>query len=384
MTRDACFSALDAALTAAGIVTPVLVLDRDRMEANLDHLLDALPPGMALRLVAKSLPSAPLLRALMARAGTDRLMSFNLPMLREIATEIPQAHQMLGKPLVEAAVRAWFDGPRRPARILWLADTVARLRAYGDIAAGAGQVIDVALEIDVGLHRGGFGPGDDLGAGVRAVRDHAHLRFGGLMGYDPHIPSVPALFGWRARVQARARAAYRAARAQVAETLGPAALSEIMNAAGSPTYRLYGDTDLANEVSVGSALVKPTDFDTPLLAGHRPALFIATPVVKGPMPTRLPALEWLPLPRARRQTVFIHGGHWMADPVHPPGLRYNATFGRSSNQEMLNGADIPLGPGQRVFLRPHQSEAVMLQFGPLAVVSQGAVTDIWDSFAISA
>lgn len=377
--RSPYFATLDQALKTAGITGPVMVIDRDRLDANVTRLRDDLPDGMGCRIVAKSLPSPDLLRYVMGAVGTDRVMSFNLPMLRQIAQDMPGLHQLLGKPLSTAAMQDWFSGPVSGARITWLIDSISRLEDASAIARAAGGVVEFAFEIDIGLHRGGFTPGDSLAAALALEAQDPHLRCVGMMGYDPHVASVPQIFGWRARVQRRARAAYAAAKAQIGPRDGG-----IFNAAGSPTYRLYRDTGLANEIAIGSALVKPVDFDTPLLAGHQPAAFIATPVLKGPMPTRLPALEWLPVAPKRRETVFIHGGRWMARPEDPPGLRNNPTYGRSSNQEMLNAAHIPLTRGDFLFLRPTQSETVLLQFGPLVVVSGGSVVDHWPTFDVSA
>jgi D-serine deaminase-like pyridoxal phosphate-dependent protein len=85
------------------------------------------------------------------------------------------------------------------------------------------------------------------------------------------------------------------------------------------------------------------------------------------------------------KTIFIYGGHWLADPVDPPGLEYNSTFGRSSNQEMLNGGpELQIAPDEFVFLRPHQSEAVFLQFGDIAVYEDGEIVDSWPVFEASA
>jgi D-serine deaminase-like pyridoxal phosphate-dependent protein len=71
--------------------------------------------------------------------------------------------------------------------------------------------------------------------------------------------------------------------------------------------------------------------------------------------------------------------------VDPPGLQYNAIFGRSSNQEMLNGgAQLKIAPDDFVFLRPHQSEALFMQFGDIAVYEDGAIIDRWPVFPASA
>lgn len=394
--RQPYFLALQDALRRAAIVTPTLIVDRDRLDRNVDTLTGHLPAGMAYRIVAKSLPSPELIAHIRARAGTDRLMTFNLPMLQSLSERMPDAGQLLGKPLPVEAARAYFASlPRGLAdtadRIQWLIDTPQRLAQYEALAASVGRPLRVNLEIDVGLHRGGFEPGDALASVLDATQRSPHLELAGFMGYEPHLPKLPTLFGWRDRALQSAWQTYQAAQDQARTRFGDSAVAAMTrNAAGSPTYRFYRDTHLASEISAGSCLVKPTDFDTPLLEPHEAASFIATPVIKSLDRTRLPGLEFmtgfnrLTNPNLDK-TVFIYGGHWLADPVDPPGLQYNEIFGRSSNQEMLNG-----GPGvdievdDYVFFRPHQSEAVFLQFGDIAVYSDGEIVDRWPVFPVSA
>lgn len=384
--RDPYFTQMQTALRDAGVVTPVLLVDQDRLDANIARLRGDLPAGMGYRIVAKSLPCAPLLRRIMEGASTDRLMTFNLPMLRDIAQTFPKANQFLGKPLGVAAARAFYGTAPLDVQVTWLIDTVNRLRDYDSM----GVPMQIALELNVGLHRGGFVPGDEFRTALETLRDSPTLRFAGLMGYEPHVPALPQLFGWQNRALQSAWATYRAAQSQVADILGADALTRAtLNAAGSPTFRLYRDTSVANEVSVGSALVKPTDFDTTLLADYQPACFIATPVVKAPHAAPLPGLDRLqPLRRlipGQAEHLFIHGGHWLATPTDPPGLRYNNVFGRSSNQELLTGpADLPVAADDFVFLRPNQSEALFLQFGDIVVYAAGKVVNHWPTFAISA
>ncbi|MFP4004117.1 MAG: alanine racemase [Alphaproteobacteria bacterium] len=388
--RDAYFLQMQAALRKAGIATPALVIDRTRMNANIDLLKRHLPEGMGYRIVVKSLPSPDLIRHIRQRAGTDRLMTFNLPMLLSLAGSMPEASQLLGKPLPVAAARHYFERRKQAdadRHIQWLIDTPERLARYADLAKTVGQRLRLNIELDVGLHRGGFVPGEALGAALRAIEASPHAEFSGFMGYEPHVASVPAILGWRERALEDAWRIYRTALEQAAAVFPPDTMASITrNAAGSPTYRFYRNTDIANEIAAGSCLVKPSDFDTELLAQHRAASFIATPVIKSLPVTRIPGLEpaygamraWDP---NARKTVFIYGGNWLADPVDPPGLRHNDIFGRSSNQEMLNGGDrLDIEPGDFVFLRPHQSEAVFLQFGDIAVYDEGEIKEFWPVF----
>ncbi len=394
--RAPYFLRLQDALTEAGIATPTLVIDRERLNANVDNLMASLPDGMGYRIVAKSLPSLNLISHIRQRSGTQRLMTFNLPMLQQISRDMPDTDQLLGKPLPAAAAKAYFaelptQAAQAASKVQWLIDTPQRLAQYTDIASATGTSLRINIELDIGLHRGGFIPGPELQSALQAIHDHENLSFSGFMGYDPHIASLPETLGWRDRALQGGWDLYTGAKAQARAIFGDAAMKDlVLNAAGSPTYRLYENTNIANEISVGSALVKPTDFDTELLASFKAAAFIATPVIKTMDDTRMPGIEFADKPLRAwdgnlDNTVFIYGGHWLAEPVDPPGLQYNAIFGRSSNQEMLNGgAQMKIAPDDFVFLRPHQSEALFMQFGDIAVYEDGAIIDRWPVFPASA
>ena len=394
--RKPYFLDMQKALKAANIAQPTLVIDRARLNTNIDQLMSDLPDGMGYRIVAKSLPSLDLIGHVRARSGTDRLMTFNLPMLLALSEAMPEASQLLGKPLPAQAAKNYFnalspDKAEAGARIEWLVDTPARLDQYAAIADAQGADMAINIELDVGLHRGGMEPGDALSGMMETIRQSNRLSFAGMMGYEPHLSKLPIALGWQERAKEGAWAIYREALGTADDVFGESNVrASTRNAAGSPTYRLYEDTEIANELSIGSALVKPTDFDTDLLEAFQPAAFIATPAIKVLDETRLPALEFAD--GAKRmidpnldKTIFMYGGKWMALPEDPPGLRYNNTFGHSSNQEMLNGGpNTDIKTDDFVFLRPTQSEAVFLQFGDIAVYENGAIVDSWSVFPASA
>lgn len=385
--HDAYFGGLAAALKRAGLNRPVLVIDRQRLAANTTAVRGSTDAArLPLRVVAKSLPSPQLLGAIMAGMGTNRLMVFSAEMLRQLIPLHPQADFLGGKPLpVSEFLRVVSDAALDPGpRMQWLIDTPERLKQYAEAAKARGVALRVSLEIDVGLHRGGFADPAALAEAVRAAKA-ADVELAGLMGYDPHVPKMPSPdSAW-----ADAQEAYARALAVLkAEGLDPAALT--LNSAGSPTFRRHCQGTVANEVSVGSAFVKPGDFDYEDLPDLQPAAFIATPVIKASKDQALPGIEafsgamhWWD--RNTTRGFFIHGGHWLAKPVSPPGLDYSKLFGRSSNQELLTGSNrIDLKPDDTVFLRPDQSEALFLQFGDIAVYDGGEIAERWPTLPVSA
>ena len=390
------FAALNAELKANGPMRPCLVIDLDRLDHNIDQVLASVKkqPGRHFRIVEKSLPSPKLLEYIGQRAGTHRLMSFHQPFLNHDAVMFPQSDILLGKPLPARSAERFYrelKGPFDPARQLqWLIDTPARAAQYLALAQGLGTRLRINVELDVGLHRGGVTAGPQLAEILRLIAANpAQLEFAGFMGYDPFVALVPSVLGRPEELLAKVMAAYQAAvdqvRADHAPLWRPEALT--LNTAGSPTYKLHEAETLSNDISVGTGLLKPNHYDLATLADHQPAVFIATPVLKATGAVRIPALEgksklfsgW---DVNQRQTFFLYGGNWMADYESPKGLQVNTVYGRSSNQEIVNASPaVRLQVDDQVFLRPHQVEGVLLQFGDLVAVRGGRIVDYWAPFS---
>lgn len=371
---SAYFTELSKALKAAEIFRPCLVLDRDRLDANIALVKERLAPGLAVRLVDKSLPCLPLLSHIAKALGTNRFMTFHPPVTQAVLDAFPQGDLLYGKPMPLGAAKAALarGGAGWWSRVCWLIDTPERLAEYGALAAALDTGLRFAFEVDVGLHRGGF----SSPAEIKPLSIPKGLRCVGIMAYEAHAPEIPGLFGGTEK-------ALKKASAKAAEFV--AALDpdqrRILNIGGSKTALLHG-AGVANEVSIGSAFVLPSDFDTPGLGGFQPAAFIATPILKAVDPV-------LPGPAALSKTLqalglfprkgcYLYGGKWMAEPVFPQGMKPNGLIGLSSNQQFMGlpaGADVK--PGDYAFLRPTQSEAVLQHFGAIAVFAGGRIVEFW-------
>ncbi|WP_192385726.1 alanine racemase [Mesorhizobium silamurunense] len=371
---SAYFAELSKALKAAEIFQPCLVLDRDRLDGNIALVKERLAPGFAVRLVDKSLPCLPLLSHIAGALNTSRFMTFHPPVTQAVLDAFPEGDLLYGKPMPLGAARAALmrGGNGWWSRVCWLIDTPERLSEYGALAAELSTELRFAFEVDVGLHRGGFANP----AEITTLTVPRGLRCEGIMAYEAHAPEIPGLFGGseKALKKASARAV------EFAAALGPDQ-RRVLNIGGSKTALLHG-AGVANEVSIGSAFVLPSDFDTPGLDGFQPAAFIATPILKALDPVlpgaaavskALQALGLFP-----RKGCYLYGGKWMAVPVFPEGMKPNGLIGLSSNQQFMGlpaGANVK--PGDYAFLRPKQSEAVLQHFGSLAVFSGGRIVESW-------
>ncbi len=388
---SAYFRQLNHQLKAHGPMRPVLLIDLDRLDHNIDIVMQSVRRGgKHLRLVEKSLPAPGLLAYIAQRAGTQRLMSFHQPFLNHDAQVFPDADILLGKPLPVRSAELFYQGhqgPFDPARQLqWLLDTPQRLQQYLALAQGLGTRLRINIELDVGLHRGGISDNAVLGQMLGLISAHPqHLEFAGFMGYDPFVGmGVPGILGSPQALFDKVMQRYHGfvdfTRQQFA-ALWRDGLT--LNTAGSPSYGMHEQEQLSSEVSVGTAMLKPTHYDLPSLSEHVPAAYIATPVLKSTGAVNIPALDdksrllsWWD--RNQRATFFIYGGNWMAEFESPLGLQSNGLYGRSSNQEMVNGSPgVGLNIDDQVFLRPTQTESVLLQFGDLLAVRGGKIVDSW-------
>ena len=389
------FRALNDELKRNGPMRPVLLIDLDRLDANIDRVAGTLRgAGKHYRIVEKSLPSPKLIDYIARRARTTRLMSFHQPFLNHDAEFFPHFDVLMGKPLPVASAARFYrelKGPFDPARQLqWLCDTPRRLREYAELARGLGTRIRANLEIDVGLHRGGARDNRELQALLEVIAANPQqLEFSGFMGYDAHVGmGVPGILGSAQELLDKAMARYQGF-VDFARRQHPSLWNDslTLNAGGSPSYALHAGEKLSNDISTGTALLKPTHYDIDTLKAHVPAAWIATPVIKKTGPIELPALDgrsrilswWDP---NQRETFFVYGGWWRADYESPRGLQFNELFGHSANQEIVNASPaVGLDVDDHVFLRPQISESVLLEFGDLLALRGGRIVDHWPVFS---
>lgn len=376
--HDVYFSGLNDLLKREGPGRPVMLIDTDRMNHNIDVLTNSVGQDKTYRVVVKSLPSLPLLREVMQRAKTEALMVFHQPFLNAVAQAFPHADTLLGKPMPVRAAATFYrklgDTPfAADNQVQWLIDSQDRLLQYQALARQLGTKMRINLEIDVGLHRGGLPEPAALGAALQVIHDDPqHLSFSGFMGYEAHLTGLGASLAHPA--VENVLDIYRGYLAS-ARSAGVAVDRLTLNGAGSHTLRIYESDKTMNDLSAGSGVVMPTDFDTAHLSENLPALFIATPILK-----RYDENIFIPDPPPdMRRLYYIYGGYWKARMVSPAHV--GEPLYQSTNQSPITTSqEVDLQVDDYMFLRPTQSEHVMLQFGDLLAFKDGAFTERWPVF----
>ncbi len=382
--QNGFFRQLTQDLQQHGTGMPQLIVDMSAFMHNLKVVKTALVEHLNTRLVVKSLACIELLKQASIELGTQRFMVFHALHLDILLQYFPDADILFGKPMPARAMAQFYQQypQHHGANIQWLLDTPVRLQQYLHHAEALQLCLQVNIEIDVGLHRGGIGNLSDFKVMLNIIKHNmTKLKLSGLMGYDAHVTKIPKLIQSQAQAYAESQTLYRQYQDFIAQYFPSLWHSNLcFNGGGSPTFMLHSEQSVCNDVAFGSMLLKPSDFDDASLGAFRCALWIATPVLKVLDYAQLPAMDMLNKLPHWFQAVFVYGGYWRADYVYPSKSRPHLLYGRSSNQEMVHlPKSISIQVDDYVFLRPQQSEAILPQFAHLYAYEQGSF-NAWETF----
>ncbi|CAL2102265.1 DSD1 family PLP-dependent enzyme [Tenacibaculum sp. 190130A14a] len=382
------FNSLNKELKNYQRAIPCLLVDLDILDKNIAHTINNLKESSSLRIVVKSLPSLELVNYLLKNTKTTNLMVFHQPFLTNLATHLSSKNDvLLGKPMpIKTADYFYQNLPKLTngfnpyIQIQWLVDTEKRINEYISLAKKLGKKLRLNIELNVGLHRGGFSSLKELKKAFLLIEKNLdYISFSGFMGYDPHVVKLPRIIRSQKKAFQLANSFYKDCKNLLSNEFPILWEKELtFNGAGSPTFDLHKvQSSPINDIAIGSCFVKPSNFDIPTLKDYFPASFIATPILKSYINTRIPGLEKVKF-LLNKKSAFIYGGFWKADYYYPKGIKQNNLFGASTNQTLVNlHKNSVLGVDDFIFLRPHQSEAVFLQFGEILPVRNGKIQKPW-------
>ncbi len=231
----------------AQLDTPALVIDLDRMEANLDRMAAFVQDKpCALRPHFKTHKTPELARMQLDRGAIGLCCA-----------KVGEAEVLAEGGIRDILITNQIVTPLKIARLVELAKhsdvTVAvahveNCAQLGAAAQAAGVTLNAIVEVDVGMHRCGVRDPESAVALARAIADHSHLAFRGLMGYEGHAVFIGDAEERRATAEA-AMARLLAAR----DAIVAAGLSvEIVSAGGTGTYDVTGTYPGVTELECGS------------------------------------------------------------------------------------------------------------------------------------
>jgi D-serine deaminase-like pyridoxal phosphate-dependent protein len=379
--------ALQALALKASAGHPACLVDLAALDANLKVVLDwAKANGRLVRPALKVTPSAQLSAYILQRLPEPRALIFSLRALRDTLPRAPQGTDFLmGYPPTprELAEHLALRPARteRPHRLRILVDSLTILKELAALAGGSKRrlPLEVAIELDVGMGRGGMKDAAELRAALQVLREAKdRLRLTAVLGYDGHA-TLNGDATYRKLVAETAQDRYAAFLSQLSEEgaglYDPRDL--VRNGPASSNYRNWTRPDVANEISPGSALLYAGylgGFDN---EGLTPAVALAAPVFRITSDFPSVPLTQATLPGANREEINVRTLPWSdsgASPVYPDDIQTDELSGGGWAYHVPKGV---LKLGDQVLFRPQQTGEAMVPFGAIHAVREGSVRRVW-------
>ncbi|MBX0297702.1 alanine racemase [Haloarcula nitratireducens] len=173
--------------------TPALLVDIDAMERNIEeYAAFADENDISLRSHAKTHKNAEL--AALEDEMTDgggiccQTLGEVETMARNGIDDIYLSYQVVGKKKLDRF--CWLS--QKVEKLATTVDSAATIDCLQEAAHEHQTTVEVILEVDVGLHRTGIGPGPQAVALAERIDEAANLEFNGILSYESHVKAEAA------------------------------------------------------------------------------------------------------------------------------------------------------------------------------------------------
>jgi D-serine deaminase-like pyridoxal phosphate-dependent protein len=341
------------------LATPSLILDLDVAKANLRFMTERLKTLHAkLRPHIKVHKCAELAR-LQVEAGAVGVCTATvweaIVMSRAGVADVLIANEVCGADKIRALARE-----SRRGRLTVAVDDAKNCDELDQAVRAAGGRLDILVEVDVGMRRGGVRSADEAVTLAQHVSRLAGLRFRGVQGYEGHCMLEPDR---DVRIAKARQAADDLDR--VVDRLRRAGYPcEVVSMGGTGTYDITGADPRVTEIQAGSYVFMDM-FHGSLVPGFARALFVL-----GGMVIRHGNTIVLDSGRKSISIDFV-------PPIMVPYPFYQARF--FAEEHALFDVDDRCGlkRGDTVELVPGYAPSTVNLYDAYHVVEEGVVTQIW-------
>lgn len=354
---------------AAALNTPALLLDLDAFERNVAAMAEAaLRHGIALRPHAKTHKCTAIARRQLA-AGAIGISCAKLAEA-EVIADAGISGLLITSPVVaKQGIARLIALARTGSEIMVVADDPANVRALSDAATASGIVLDVLVDLDVGLHRTGVATVADGVALAQAIVASPALRLRGIQGYAGHAMHIAGREPRRLALEASAQMVGKLRDALIAIGIVP----EVVTGGGTGSFDIDPEFDVFTELQVGSYVFMDREYDEVWSGRERPpfepALFVQTTVISASHPGQCTI-------DAGCKAFATEAGLPRIVAGAPAGARYDF-FGDEQGRVTFAAADERLAPGAVIrCLTPHCDPTVNL-YDVFHIVRGDTLVAIW-------
>jgi len=281
MDSDVRIEAARARQDKTALDTPALLVDLDALDANIarmagcfrQHGVNWRPhtKGIKVPQIAQRLIDAGAIGITCAKLGEAEVMAAHG------IKDILIANQIVGAQKIARLVAL-----RPRCDVIVAVDSEDNVAMLAEAARGAGVVLRVVIEVNIGMNRAGVEPGAPCVALAKFIAGRPGLKFAGLMGWEGHTAPLDA-----ANKLAAVAAAVRAI-VHSAELCRAAGLpADIVSCGGTGTYWVTATQPGVTEIEAGGGVFCDVHYREHFGVEHPYALTVMTTVTSRPTPTRI-------------------------------------------------------------------------------------------------
>ncbi|MGA2631580.1 MAG: alanine racemase [Terriglobia bacterium] len=255
------------------LVTPALIMDLDVARRNIQFMMQRLSTMKAKLRPHVKCQKSPELARLQVQAGAIGVCTATVweAMVMSSAgiEDVMIANQVGGKEKIAALAKAAKQG-----RLTVAIDNPRNAEDLSNAVQAAGSKLDVVIEVDIGMGRGGVRSPEEAVTLAQHVAKLPALRFRGVQGYEGHCMLEPDR---SVRIQ-KAQAAMDYLGTAVDRLAAAGFECEVVSAGGTGTYDITGNNPRVTEIQAGS-YVFMDNFHGNLVPGFSRALTVLGTVV---------------------------------------------------------------------------------------------------------
>ena len=344
------------------LVTPALIMDLDRVRANLNFMMQRLSTMKARLRPHIKCQKSPELALMQVEAGAIGVCTATvweaIVMSRSGISDVLIANQVGGRQKIAALAKQAKD-----SHLTVAIDNPRNAQDLSDATQAAGSKLDFLIEIDVGMGRGGVRSPAEAVALAEVAAYLPGLRLRGIQGYEGHCTLEP---DHSLRVQKTLAAIEYLG--VVADQLAAAGFDcEVVSAGGTGTYDITANHSPVTEIQAGS-YVFMDNFHGNLVPGFSRALTVLGTVVI-----------------RHGNTIVLDSGRKSIgiDFVLPSMVdypQYPARFFAEEHALFDVDERCPLKLGDTVELTPGYAPTTVNLYDAYHVVEKDTVVDIWPIF----
>ena len=264
--------------------TPALLIDLDKMEANIQKMANYFTSvNAALRPHVKT-HKTPIIAHKQIEAGAIGVTCAKLgeaaAVIHAGIKDVLIANQIVGAQKIERLVNL-----AKHSEIMVAVDNGHNVQAISDAATAKGVTIRILVEVNIGMDRCGVEPGEPTLALARQVHQSQNLKFEGLMGYEGHTVAKPNRTERETATREAMRHLIEAKHYLKKHGLAVA----IMSGGGTGTFDITGSIPEMTEVQAGSYVFMDSTYHNVEGVGQKfdCALSVLTTVVSRPEQNRI-------------------------------------------------------------------------------------------------